>query len=92
MQPHLQAEPANEYAVDLTPYYLLHYTFDLSYRTWRFSKRIFSGQYPPSEIPPPPTRAPRNQQTFIRMMNEAIGATAPWKPCHGDVCSSKKRT
>ena len=87
----LQAEPANDRSVDLTPFYLLHYTFDLNWRTWKFSKRIFANSYPPREIPQPPRGSPRNQHTFVRMMNEAMGAVSPWAPCRGDSCTTKKR-
>ncbi|KAL1504080.1 hypothetical protein AB1Y20_010490 [Prymnesium parvum] len=86
---YLQSEPAEDRVVDLTPYYLLHYTFDLHYQSWKFSKRRFGAQYPPAEIPSPPTRAPRNAHAFVRMMNEAMGATIPWKACKDGGCGVK---
>ena len=76
-----QAEPGGMGIGTLDAYYLYHYTFDLEIPGgWRWSKRVFMGGYPQPIPDPPARRAQRSVHTFVRMMNEAMHAIAPWRP------------
>ena len=73
----LQAEPGGPGIPFLDPYYIYHYTFDLAYRQWTWSKRTFMGNYPP-RLDPPPQGSLSSSRTFVTMMNQAIDALQPW--------------
>ena len=82
----LQAEPGGAGIRNLDAYYIYHYTFDLDIKAsflsrspWAWSKRRFMSGYPPL-LTPPPNAAQRSTHTFVRMMNEGIVASKPWRP------------
>ncbi len=78
----LQAEPGGAGIASLDGYSIFHYTFDLEVGRggWKWSKRTYMGYYPSRPFPKPPPTASRSTLTFQRMMDEAMGALASWKP------------